>query len=182
MKQTSRYLRNLEKGMDGETEVIRRLKYLPKDKFCVLSDFVDGNKGNVDIVVVGETGIWVIEVKNIKAGKITYRPNGSLYNDDFPINNKNGKNVLAQVHAEANNLQAYLLKTMSINIPINRIIVFSNPKSEIHFWDKPIDRTFIIRPPLLLDIIQKASIDKNLTPELCKKISGDIKQNTSILG
>lgn len=72
------YLQRIGKGMDGEIEVIKKLKHLPKDKFRVLSDFVDGKKGNTDFIVVGETGIWVIEIKNLKAGKITYRPKGGI--------------------------------------------------------------------------------------------------------
>jgi hypothetical protein len=83
--------------------------------------------------MVGETGIWVIEVKNLKAGKITYRPNGSLYNGDSSINNSNGKNVLAQIHAEANALQTHLLKVFQKTFPIQRIILFANPHSEMHF-------------------------------------------------
>jgi hypothetical protein len=154
--QTIRYLQRIGKGMDGEIVVVRKLNHLPKDKFRVLSDFVDGEKGNTDFIVVGETGIWVIEVKNLKAGKITYRPNGLLYNGDFPINNNNGKNVMAQVHAEAIALQAHLLNVFQKIFSIQRIIVFSNPHSEMHFWDRPVDNVFIIRPPLLLELIQKS--------------------------
>jgi hypothetical protein len=173
---------NIFKGIDGEAAVWRKLKHLPKDKFRVLSDFVDGKKGNTDFIVIGETGIWVIEVKNLKAGKITYRPNGSLYNGDFPINNSNGKNVMMQVHAEANNLQAHLVKVFQKTFHIQRIIIFSNPHSEMHFWDKPVDNVFIIRPPLLLDLIQKSKRDSNFTPDFCDRVSAEIKQYTSILG
>lgn len=89
---------------------------------------------------------------------------------------------MAQVYAEANALQAHLMKSFQKNFPIQRIIVFTNPRSEMHFWDRPVDYVYIIRPPLLLDLIQESKRDSDFTPDFCDRVSAEIKQFTSILG
>lgn len=58
--------------------------------------------------------------------------------------------------------------------------MFANPKSDLHFWDKPIDNVFIIRTPLLLDLIQKHKIDERFMSAVCEKMNAEIKQFTSV--
>ena len=52
------------KGMQGEERVVSELSSL-RDEFLVLNDvMLRGGMGNIDHIVVGPTGVFVVETKN----------------------------------------------------------------------------------------------------------------------
>lgn len=67
-----------EKGLEGENLVADYLNTLPKDYFVYNDVNLPGKRGNIDHVVIGPTGIYVIETKNY-SGRYRIKGNEWLY-------------------------------------------------------------------------------------------------------
>ncbi|NYB52405.1 MAG: NERD domain-containing protein [Methanobacteriaceae archaeon] len=67
-----------EKGLEGENLVSNYLNTLPKDFFVFNDVNLPGKGGNIDHIVVGPTGIYVIETKNY-SGRYRIKGNQWLY-------------------------------------------------------------------------------------------------------
>ncbi|AUB58791.1 nuclease [Methanobacterium sp. MZ-A1] len=89
-----------EKGLEGEKMVADYLNTLPKDYFVYNDVKLPGKGGNIDHIVIGPTGVYVIETKNY-SGK--YRIKGDqwlYYKNDSPmvIKNNPGTQVRKNTH------------------------------------------------------------------------------------
>ena len=143
--------------MEGENDVYKILKQLPQE-YKVLHDFVDGKRGNIDYVVVGSTGIWTIEVKNYK---------------EQNVDNQYLAQYLAQAYAEAKTLSDLLL------LPVNSILVFTNPNTIIHFGLNKQKGVYVIGNKWLLDFIQNEKYGLPMSPGQCDRAYREIKKYTS---
>lgn len=124
-------------GAKGEEIVIGELKKLSKD-YIVLNDVRLPNiEGNIDHVVIGENGIFVIETKHHK-GSIKYEDGiwtrekislkGKSYLGDF-------NNPIKQVNRNAIKLREFIAEQKIFSEKfrpwINTVIVFTNPKVDL---------------------------------------------------
>lgn len=138
---------NWLKGQRGEDDVFDILKRLPKE-FSPLEDLRLSDRGNIDEVVVGPTGIWAIEVKNVR-GNITY--NGErLFNGGYPLNALN--QALAEAYAVRDKLNDVLKKEYSYSV--QPVVVFLNPDNDFCF-DRKLKGVYVIKSSELNDLIQK---------------------------
>lgn len=67
-----------QKGLEGENLVSDYLNTLPKDYFVYNDVKLPGKGGNIDHIVIGPTGIYVIETKNY-SGKYRIKGNQWIY-------------------------------------------------------------------------------------------------------
>ncbi len=162
------------KGDNGELDVARTLKKLPKNYYH-LRDFLEGQKGNTDAIVVGPTGVWTIEVKNYKRGTITFK-NDILYNDDTPL-----EKALSQPYAEAKGMEDHVKNSLGISLQVNPVLVFTNPKTRIHFGLGKQRGVYVIGKKWLLELIQNQNLGHPLTPEQCILIKEEVKKYTSAI-
>lgn len=65
------------KGLEGENIVLEQLNILPENYFVFHDVRLPDGYGNIDHIVVGPTGLFVIETKNYKSGQ--YRINGNQW-------------------------------------------------------------------------------------------------------
>ncbi|MGE0308178.1 MAG: NERD domain-containing protein [Acidimicrobiia bacterium] len=92
---------NWERGADGEAHTAARLAWLPPG-FVALHDLrVPRHKANIDHVVIGPTGVWVIDTKTW-AGRLT-QGSGTLWQGRRPI-----RHETATVRWEAEQLAKHL--------------------------------------------------------------------------
>ncbi len=111
-------------GYNGEKKVAKVLKKLKK--YRIINDVPLDNKTNIDHVVVGKNGIFVIETKNIK-GKVYV--NGKSWKR---IKIKNGKKLLVkenpinQARRNAYLLARYIKKETGKNYPVKALVVIAN--------------------------------------------------------
>ena len=147
------------KGMDGEGDIWKELKNLPSG-YYTLHDFVEGKRGNIDYIVVGPTGVWTVEVKNYKQQNID-----NVYLEQH----------LDQAYAEAKTLSDLLL------LPVNSILVFTNPKATIHFGLNRQKGVFVIGKKWLVDLIQKKEYGSYISPAKCERIYNQLKKNGTIV-
>lgn len=129
-------LNPLIKGLKGEQTVEHVLTQLP-DGYTVYNDIVLGKQnGNIDFVVVGPNGVFIIEVKNI-SGEITFDGNQLLQNGK-PMK----KDYLFQANKEYEVLHNYLLN-QGLNIFVTPLLVF-NRYAKIRMGSEKVNNVTVI--------------------------------------
>lgn len=166
-KKFARILSNFMNGDKGELDVRIQLRHLPKN-YIYLSDINLERKGNIDFILIGSTGIWMIEVKS-HIGSITFdgtelRKNGELLEKDF----------IKQAWAEAFSVKNFLKEKLGREIFIQPVIVFSNTKAKIKFGFKMIKGVYIIGLKWLNKLV--LNDENTLKTEEIEKIADIIKQ------
>ncbi len=137
-KKYSRKLDNFFSGSKGESDVGDvLLNDLPKS-YINLPDINLERKGNIDYVLVGPTGIWIIEVKS-HVGNMTFdgtalRRGGKLLEKDF----------LKQSWAEAYSVKNLLKQKIGRDFFVQPVIVFSNSRAKMKFGFNKVRGVYII--------------------------------------
>ena len=163
-----------EKGNEGEEYVLKYLSELPND-YVVFDDIVIGYyQGNIDHVVVGPTGIFVIETKNWTYQKIQ-RKYGRWYlqtERSFEVRIPY-KDPVEQVTVNAVQLRKELEQNLSISEWVEAVVVFTRLTMEVQAPQR--SNVSIVKPYELNDLIR--SNNKTLSQETVQKISKHLIQN-----
>ncbi len=169
-------------GAKGEEIVIEELKKLGED-YRILNDVRLPNlDGNIDHVVIGENGIFVVETKHHK-GYIKYE-NGAWTQEKLGFKGKSYLgdfgDPIKQVGRNAVRLREFISeqKIFSENfIPwINTIIVFTNPKVKLQTEKVPTD---IIRIGDLCKAIRTKETKIKLRKDEIDKVFDILKSKTT---
>lgn len=91
-------------GLSGEIEIEEKLKELPEDYSLFIDLHLPGRKDNIDFVVTGQTGIFVIEAKKFK-GKIFSTGKELILNRKIRLDRP-----LGQAYRQAKEIEEYLFK------------------------------------------------------------------------
>lgn len=140
-------------GAEGEEKVARHLNLLD-DKYHVIHDVVlPGRIGNIDHIVLGPNGIFVVETKNHK-GYITC-------NGDWWKQRKIGRrgtpylgsigSPSKQVKRMAVLLNKFIQDRFKINLYVNGIVVFANEAARLKIISPTVA---VLRPQELCNFIQ----------------------------
>lgn len=115
------------KGIQGEEVVTWELSHL-SDEFVLLNDvMLPGGSGNIDHIVIGPTGVFVIETKNY-SGKYV------CYGDRWFFQGRRQKYDVSSVSVQARNnarVLANLLHSSGFTADVNPIIVFAHPSVQL---------------------------------------------------
>lgn len=130
-------IKNRVRGRDAEDEVEEKLEDLPND-FVILSNLNIQNRGDIDKVVIGPTGIWVIEVKS-HAGYISHISNELTRDGEFFE-----KDFIKQVWAETFAVGNVLKEELKNKIAIQPVILFSDPDAKMKFGYKKINGVYVV--------------------------------------
>jgi Nuclease-related domain len=123
---------NWSAGKQGELAVTQALQSLP-DQYVVLNDLVlpDG-KGNVDHLVMGPNGLFVIETKN-------YSSYVRCLGDDWFVNGKKVHSLSKQAKRNAmaiKNSLAPIFAEHHVRMPfVTAVLVFVNRNGRLHISD-----------------------------------------------
>lgn len=128
-------------GDHAELDIQFLLDDLPQE-YSVGSDLVLGQKGNIDVFVVGPTGIWTIEVKSHR----------TWFKRVSPFI----KSCIGQAHAEAFALRDFLKSRLGKDFRVQPVVVF--PNAEVRLGPRPIEGVYIIGQAWLKDLILQAPI------------------------
>jgi hypothetical protein len=126
---------NLRRGFSGERKVADALKGLD-DSYYVLHDvLLDPNLGNIDHILIGPNGVFVIETKNYSGeivceGDRWYRVYGERKS---PI-----KSISIQAKRNAVILRN-VLKRKGISRWVRPLLVFTNPSAKIRLQEPTVD-------------------------------------------
>lgn len=148
LRRTIKVIQVRMQGAGGELGVRMTLRGLD-DRFRVLGSVVIGNKGDIDFIVVGPTGVWVIEVKSHK-GRIRVE-NNRLLRDDRPFD----KDFLRQVWGATYALKDELKRRFSKTLHIQPVVVFSSPYAKLGIeWNRA-DDAYVIGLDQLIRLIEQ---------------------------
>ncbi len=139
---------NYSQGKRGEENIWYVLKKLPNE-YCVFQD-IKMRRGNVDFVVLGPTGLFVVEVKS-HHGEVEFdgqelTNNGKRFEKDF----------LKQAKGEALQISNFLKNKLQQDVFIQSIVVFSN-YVKIHFGMNKINGVYVIQKNYLQKLITVGS-------------------------
>lgn len=127
-----RKYRHYKQGFEGEKRVTEVLSSTLSDDYVLINDvqLVGGRRSNIDHIVLGPTGIFVLETKNHR-GKII------CYGDSWT---GMGSNPFAQARVNASRVYE-VIKTSRIfvsNLPwIQAVAVFASKKAELEIRKAP---------------------------------------------
>jgi len=165
-----------KRGLEGEQQTCSVLALLP-DSYIILYNLniqVNGRHSQIDHVVIGDNGIFVVETKNVN-GRIS-----GTAEDHEVIQYKTGQqggqyskrlyNPIRQVSTHVFNISA-LLKSNNINTWIQGIVYFSNPQAQVNLVSNKI--------PVFSEYINGSSdMNTYITNYQCRgyKLSSEQKQ------
>lgn len=147
---------NCYKGIGGEQTVIDALSSLDNNYYLINDIILPERNGNIDHLVLGPNGIFVIETKNYEGNIICYgddwyrRYLGYNASKDYPMESPS-----RQVKRNAVNLKQFLLNKNDEEYIrrtwVNGIVVFTNPYVNLELNDPSVA---ILRPEELCDHIK----------------------------
>jgi len=140
-------------GRKGEYAIFYELKKLT-NSYLIFQDIkIPNGKGNIDFVVLGPTGIFLIEAKS-HSGNITFNGKELLIN-----NHQFEKDVLKQTMWQSLELHHFILGKSNEDYFINPILVFSSNHARMKFGIKPIKNVCIVQKAFLgKAILERPSI------------------------
>lgn len=160
------------KGLIGEQEVDKELQNL-KDDYLLIKNGLNTSKGNIDKIIVGPTGVWIIEVKSHK-GNITFNDNLLL---------KNGKpfekDFLKQAYAEAKTFEELLKAKLNLVINVQPVIVFSDKSANVKLGLKKYCGVFVIQKSWLKKLLTETLLQNIDTPTI-RKIVNCVRQKNKL--
>lgn len=133
-------------GGKGEGSIYYELLKLP-DSYFVFQDIkLPEREDNIDFVVVGQAGIFTVEVKSHE-GMIGFNGEELLRNGKIIIE----KDFIKQTMGEALSLQAYLKQNIGKDFFVNPVLVFS--RADVRFRFKLVKNIYIIGKAYLNKLI-----------------------------
>lgn len=135
-----------KRGEDNIREELRR--HLSDEYACFHHVVLYKGRGDIDFVVVGPTGVYVIEVKNYR-GSIRLR-GGQLMKYGRPLQ----KDVLRQVRGQGNALQQFLYENLRVRIFVRKVVVFVG-QTEVPFKLQPVNDVYVVHEGWLKDLIEE---------------------------
>jgi len=150
-------------GAVGEFKASILLGVLGRD-FKVFNNLVLSDRGDVDAVVVGPSGVWAIEVKHYD-GKIR------LDGDQLVRNGKTfRRDFLKQAFAEAA-VTRECLESKGIHVPVTPVLLFTGSFVDVKFGLKPIKGVYVIGSSWVKTLLKKTSEAPVLSKEQIAEIA-----------
>ncbi|WP_054943642.1 nuclease-related domain-containing protein [Paenibacillus ihuae] len=151
----------LASGIRGETSTLELLSYLP-DEYSIIPDLkiiTKSGESQIDFIVIGKSGIWIIENKNMKgyiSGELKDRnwlkekvsSGGNTYTDSF-------QSPVKQVGTHVFRLKEFLQEKGIKRIPwIQGVVYFSDPQTQLNLGFTHADFPVFSDANSLLEYIQ----------------------------
>lgn len=167
-------------GLKGETAVDSRLDAILEDDWTLISGYRNRG-GEIDRILVGTTGVFAIEIKNV-IGHIScrrdiwkrtfYTKRNQLLNKLFPIRDKNGRSPSQQLNSASRQLERHLCRSYP-SLRIVRLIIFTHEGSEFgNIVNSTVDEVLLLSkwdPTVTLSRLNLAFRDADV-PKLVKLI------------
>lgn len=136
------------RGLRGEKIIRDELSKLPNEYLIFQDVKIPGQWWNIDFVVLGPTGIFMVEVKSHR-GKITFDGTRLLKYGSRLIE----KNFLSQAMRQALQLNQILEKEIGKNIFVHPVVVFSSDTATMQFGFKKLKGVQVVQTRFLIDLL-----------------------------
>ncbi len=157
-----------EKGLLGETDISDELRKLPPEYHFFSDIETDRSKANIDKVLIGPTGVWVIEVKNMQ-GKFTF-DGQKLLKNGYPM----PKDILSQTWKESYTIRDLIKERLNFGVTVQPVLVFSSSKAYFKFGMNKVKGIYIIGKKWLNQLVNEKTTQP-LDPQTIDKISAIFK-------
>lgn len=149
-------------GAAGERATARHLNGLAENGFVVLHDRkVPGYGGNLDHIVIGPTGIWAVETKNI-GGKVV------IDGDSLRIGGRRQDRIVDQAYREATAIQVALAAQVpGLAVAVTPIICLH--RGELPFFNKRVRGVRLASGRQLVRLIRSA--EERLSPDEVQRLA-----------
>ena len=134
----------LAAGIRGEKQTLDALKELDSEHWIVTDKTItwDGKSSELDFVVIGPTGVCIIECKHMK-GKILASPEDKYWNrvkvsHSGVERTKNFYNPVKQVNTHLYRLKK-ILESEGISVHLDCAVFFPDPECQVRFQGKQTD-------------------------------------------
>lgn len=156
---------NYQRGLKGEGAIYYELKKLKGD-FVVFQDIKLGG-GNVDFIVIGLNGIFIIEVKSMR-GDISFSEE-RLFCNEKEIE----KDMLSQTLKEALSVRDFLKDETNNEFFVHPILVFSSIFARVAFGLRPVKSgVYVVQKRFLRKLIY--SINNNISKDDVNNIESSL--------
>jgi hypothetical protein len=146
-----------ERGAIGEELMAERLKDLP-GTFRVLHDRrIPGTRANIDHIVVGPTGVWVIDAKRYEGQRPSLHVEGGILRPreaSLRIGGRNGMKLVDGVRGQVAQVGAVVGET---NVPVNGVLCFFEADWPLIGGSFTVDGVEVLWPRLLVKRMIDAS-------------------------
>lgn len=159
---------NFVSGAIGEKDIDIELKKLGSD-FIIIDKGLDTGRGNIDKIVIGPTGAWILEVKN-HPSTVTFG-NEVLLGNGKPFE----KNFLGQAYAEAKTLEELVKSKTNLDIRVQPVAVFSNKYAKVRLGLNPYKGVYVIQKEWLIKLLTETR-NYSLNSEMVKRIGTALRQ------
>lgn len=175
---SSRNWMNYKKGIGGEKTVSKKLQKL-SDEFILLDDVqLYPNSGNIDHIVLGPNGVFIIETKNYSGVVSCY--GDTWYHSSGRGNDWKIQSISEQAKNNARNLYNFLKRNTPTvfmrGIFVEPIIVFSNSSMTLKTRNPTVT---ITTPRKLVQVIQRFRSDSIFSDKTLSKIGLTILSNSA---
>jgi hypothetical protein len=146
-----RHVKSFTHGLEGEADVSDQLRKLPPE-FSFVSDISIGGRGNIDKIVFGPTGVWVLEVKSHQGRIRTQDPK-----------------FIKQVWAESYAVRNLIKEKLNLDITVQPVLVFSSPRAKLHFGFNKVEGVYVIGKSWLNDLIimhPVSNLDRDIVSQI----------------
>ena len=161
-----RYI-NFINGGTAELDVHDILDELP-DEFEVIPDLNLTNRGNIDFVVVGPTGVWTLEVKSHR-GRMGF-DGTRLTRNGFRME----RDFLKQAQAEMYAVKECVEQELGETVFVKPVVVFASPGAHMQFGLRPLRGVQVIGVSWLIQLLTK-EIPYLLSRERIEQISSILR-------
>lgn len=152
-----------ERGAVGEELMARRLADLP-DTFRVLHDRrIPGTRANIDHIVTGPSGVWVIDAKRYKDKRPELRVDGGILRPRVESLRTGGRDRTKLVDGVRSQVELVTAALQQIEVPVTGVLCFleadwpllggSFTVSRIHVtWPKALIKRMLEQPGHAFDV------------------------------
>lgn len=166
------------KGLEGEKLVTEELKNLD-DNYYLINDLKLSNSyGNIDHVLLGPNGIFVIEAKNFEGEIKCYRDKWYQYKQKWSEGYEI-KSPSKQVKGQVLRLKQFI-KSKNIynnNIWIDGLVVFTNDYASLNLKHQTVP---VLKIGELVDYIKNKDSNLNFSPQKLESIGKTIMEQTKL--
>ena len=151
----------------GETMSFSKEIHKLSDGFRVVSNISLPNNIKADYMVVGSSGVWLVDVKD-EGGNIIF-DGDELVQDDKIL-----KGLLIHILEKSFSLANLLKKDFNRDIKVSSVIAFTSLKANLSLVPKSVRGVFISSRKDITGLIENTDvqlIDKNTSEEIFKKFS-----------
>lgn len=146
-----------ERGTVGEELMARHLTHLP-DTFRVLHDRrIRGTRANIDHIVIGPTGVWVIDAKRYVGKRPALRVEGGIVRprvESLRIGGRDGTKLVQGVQSQVERVAAALGEAVP---PVTGVLCFLEADWPLIGGSFSVDDVHVLWPRLLVQRIMDAA-------------------------